>query len=525
MPPKLKPGLVLRDKWRLDSFLGRGGMSSVWAATHRNGMRGAIKVLHQELTTNDVVKKRFLREGYVANKVEHPGAVKVLDDDATEDGLVFLVMELLEGVTLKQRWIELDRRLDPSLTMDVLDQVLGVLESAHDRKIVHRDLKPDNVFMVANGGVKVLDFGIARVLEAALPGSADATSSAAMMGTPAFMPPEQALAHWSEVDGRSDLYALAATAFTVLTGRLVHTGSTIPELLIAAATRPADKIQSVMPDLDDAIAEVIDRALSFDIKDRWPDARAMRLALLQAKTKAAGSRTIKLPAQLPVIGVQPPARPPPHARTDTVAPATDRIAPTPTLADAPATSPDLDATVVRPTEVTFATPLSTPKPSELDTPVRMQQPMRPEHVVRLAGTQRLSPQATSTRSSGRAVAWLAGGVIAATAIAAGVYLFARSDRPRKDAPVAGAPATSAAPAQSTPSPLASTPEPGVVQAATATGAQTSATATGAQTPASATSQPAVTSPRPPPPPRAPPPPAPKTCVRFSEFDGRCVEMR
>ena len=125
--------MVLRDKWRLDSFLGRGGMSSVWAATHRNGMRGAIKVLHQELTTNDVVKKRFLREGYVANKVEHPGAVKVLDDDATEDGLVFLVMELLEGVTLKQRWIELDRRLDPSLTMDVLDQVLGVLESAHDR--------------------------------------------------------------------------------------------------------------------------------------------------------------------------------------------------------------------------------------------------------------------------------------------------------------------------------------------------------------------------------------------------------
>ncbi len=242
MVGELKPGTLLRGKWRLERFLGRGGMSSVYAATHRNGMRGAIKVLHRELNDNTVIKTRFLREGYVANKVDHPGAVKVLDDDATEDGLVFLVMELLEGETLKQRWVKSDRRLELSIALDIADQVLDVLESAHANRIVHRDLKPDNIFLVESGGTKILDFGIARVLEAATPGAADATSSAAMMGTPAFMPPEQALAHWHKVDARSDLFALGATLFTVLTGRLVHTGSTIPELLVAAATKQADSI-------------------------------------------------------------------------------------------------------------------------------------------------------------------------------------------------------------------------------------------------------------------------------------------
>src|SRR6187549_1511461 len=88
-------GRVLREKWRLDELLGVGGMASVYAATHRNGKRGAVKLLHLELSYNQAAKSRFLREGYVANKVDHPGAVSVLDDDTSEDGAVYLVMELL----------------------------------------------------------------------------------------------------------------------------------------------------------------------------------------------------------------------------------------------------------------------------------------------------------------------------------------------------------------------------------------------------------------------------------------------
>lgn len=96
-------GRVLRDKWRLDALLGLGGMAAVYAATHRNGKRGAIKLLHTELSVDTDVRARFLREGYVANKVGHPGAVAVLDDDTADDGSVFLVMELLEGESVDAR--------------------------------------------------------------------------------------------------------------------------------------------------------------------------------------------------------------------------------------------------------------------------------------------------------------------------------------------------------------------------------------------------------------------------------------
>ncbi|MBI5535731.1 MAG: hypothetical protein HY898_23570 [Deltaproteobacteria bacterium] len=95
-------GSVLRGKWHLEKLLGVGGMASVYAATHRNGMRGAVKLLHPELALDAEGRSRFLREGYVANKVDHPGAVKVLDDDVAEDGSVYLVMELLEGTSVEE---------------------------------------------------------------------------------------------------------------------------------------------------------------------------------------------------------------------------------------------------------------------------------------------------------------------------------------------------------------------------------------------------------------------------------------
>jgi len=271
----------------------------VYAATHRNGTLGAIKVLHPELCHNAALKRRFLREGYLANKVGHPGAVRVLDDDATDDGIVYLVMELLEGETLKQRWDKEDRRLDPQLVYRVVDEVLDVLESAHAHAVVHRDLKPDNIFLLSDGTTKILDFGIARMLEASDAGSGDATASTAMMGTPAYMPPEQALAQWKKVDGRTDLFALGATAFTMLSGQLVHQGSTVQELLVSASTRPPCSLRTVMPHLDSGIATVIDRALAFEMDERWQDAAAMRGALKRARASAQ-SRTVKLLASTPL---------------------------------------------------------------------------------------------------------------------------------------------------------------------------------------------------------------------------------
>ncbi len=320
----------------------------MYAATHRNGMRGAIKVLHRELNESEFTKKRFMREGYVANKLEHGGAVRVLDDDVTDDGLVFLVMELLEGVTVKQRWLEADRKLPLPLVLDIVDQVLSVLEAAHAHKIVHRDLKPDNLFIVEGGAIKVLDFGIARLTDPAQEGQAEVTNSSAMMGTPAFMPPEQALSHWDRVDSRTDLFALAATAYTLLSGEQVHPGTTVPELLVAASTLQVAPVRVRLGELDEEIAAVFDRALRFEPGERWADARAMRLALLQAKartSRAAPIKTVQMSAQAShALAVGPGAQPgatsaEPALGSDTATlvrqPNTERMPPPATLPQGP----------------------------------------------------------------------------------------------------------------------------------------------------------------------------------------------
>src|SRR5262245_18024207 len=129
-------GSVLQGKWRLDRLIGVGGMASVYAATHRNGKRGAVKVLHSELAIDGEARSRFLREGYVANRVDHAGAVSVLDDDTTEDGSVYLVMELLDGESLETRLrARPGRRMEDGEVLALADQVLDALAAAHDRGI------------------------------------------------------------------------------------------------------------------------------------------------------------------------------------------------------------------------------------------------------------------------------------------------------------------------------------------------------------------------------------------------------
>src|SRR5215471_14765237 len=233
---KARVGTVLNGKWRLDEVLGIGGMATVYAAIHRNQKRVAIKMLHPEVSIDQQVTSRFTREGYVANTVGHPGAVSVLDDDVTEDGAAFLVMELLEGETLDHRW-EKRGTLTPSEVLGIADQVLDVLVAAHAKGILHRDLKPENLFLTRSGQVKVLDFGIARVRELTAGQTAGSTRSGSLLGTPAFMAPEQARGRWQDVDERTDLWALGATMYTLMSGRFVHVADTLNEQLIQTATK------------------------------------------------------------------------------------------------------------------------------------------------------------------------------------------------------------------------------------------------------------------------------------------------
>jgi serine/threonine-protein kinase len=275
----------LRGKWRLDRLVGVGGMAAVYEATHRNGSRGAIKVLHRELSLDGEIHQRFLREGYVANAVDHPSVVRVLDDDVAEDGSVFLVMELLEGESLETRWLRKGRRLPPEEVLCALDPILSVLAAAHAKNIVHRDIKPENIFILADGTLKLLDFGIARLRE----GVGKLTQTGTTMGTPAFMAPEQAMGQTSAIGPRSDLWAVGATLFTLLSGRHVHPGETPNAQLIATATRPAPSLATVLPSAPASLVRLVDTALRFEATDRWPDALSMQAALRETYHALAGS--------------------------------------------------------------------------------------------------------------------------------------------------------------------------------------------------------------------------------------------
>ncbi len=276
-------GRLFCDKWRIERLLSAGGTASVYLASHRNGKRVAIKVLRAELAADPRIKARFLREGYLANRVDHESAVSVIDDGTTDDGIVFLVMELLDGVNLEK--LSRETRRDPGEVAYVIDALLDVLAAAHANGIVHRDIKPGNIFLTTRGKVKLLDFGIARLREASSP--VNQTRIGSVLGTPGFMAPEQARGRWTEVDARTDLWAVGATMFRLLTGRAVHEASNAQEAMIAAATLPAPPVKSFRADLPDSLARLVDRALAFDPDERWQDAKAMQEALRAVRSELA----------------------------------------------------------------------------------------------------------------------------------------------------------------------------------------------------------------------------------------------
>jgi eukaryotic-like serine/threonine-protein kinase len=289
--PDPRIGTVLRGKYRLDSVIGTGGMAVVYKATHRNHAEFAVKMLHPELSVVDDIRSRFVREGYVANAVKHPGAVLVVDDDVAEDGAAFLVMELLAGLPGDRLWGSLGKSVSAKVASAIAIQVLDVLAVAHEKGIVHRDIKPANLFLTREGVVKVLDFGIARAKEAIV--GAHATGSGMTLGTPAFMAPEHARGRAREIDARTDVWAVGATFFAMVTGELVHAAETLNEVLIAAATRPARSLATVAPEIPSALVEVIDRSLAFEKEERWASARAMREALEEAHRATFGADDVK----------------------------------------------------------------------------------------------------------------------------------------------------------------------------------------------------------------------------------------
>ena len=284
-------GVVLDERYRLDALLGEGGMGSVFRAQHlAMDRRVAVKLLKPHLTQDQNAAQRFLREARATLKVDSPHAVKVLDFGITPHGDYYMALEYLDGRTV-QRELEVDGPFAPSRVLHIARQALHALGAAHKIGLVHRDIKPDNILLLKVGDdpdyAKLLDFGVAKLMEGTAVSSQSAlqlTQAGMVFGTPEFMSPEQACGH--PLDGRSDLYSLAATMFAMLTGCAMFEGKSPIELLTHHVRTPPPHLEILQPELAQypKLDELLQKCLAKRREDRPPNAEVLDQLIAQLET-------------------------------------------------------------------------------------------------------------------------------------------------------------------------------------------------------------------------------------------------
>jgi serine/threonine-protein kinase len=286
-------GSVIRGKYRILGKVGQGGMGAVYKALHLafDELR-ALKVIAPGLLHDQLFVERFKHEAVITRKLQHPNAVRVDDIDEAEDGRPFIVMEFIQGKSLK-KLIQEEAPLPVSRVCSITKQVASALDAAHRLGMVHRDIKPDNIALIESPEgelVKVLDFGIAKVKEARLGATSGGTltSTGVVIGTPQYMSPEQAKGkRGDELDGRSDLYSLGVVMYEMLTAALPFNADTTMEMLLAHIEQPPRPIRTLRPELHESIASLTMRLLEKDPARRPASAKAL-IEELEAAEKGIG---------------------------------------------------------------------------------------------------------------------------------------------------------------------------------------------------------------------------------------------
>ena len=274
-------GQTLAGKYRIDKLIKTGGMGSVYRGKHvLMDKTVAIKVLRPSLAVDDAVVARFSREAKAASKISHPHAVSVTDFGEAENGVVFLVMEYLDGRTLKDV-INSEGAMSLDEAVAIIRQVAGALDAAHSQGVVHRDLKSDNIMLVSHNGdrwAKVLDFGIAKIQQPEGKRDMDITEANLVVGTPQYMSPEQC-SQMGPLDPRSDIYSLGIIVYEMLAGKVPFTGESPTVIMMKQVQDSPPSILKTRPELPEEADKIIKRALAKQPLDRYQTAGDLSAAL------------------------------------------------------------------------------------------------------------------------------------------------------------------------------------------------------------------------------------------------------
>lgn len=260
-------GQKINDRYEIEKLIGEGGMANVYLARDTIlDRKVAVKVLRGDLAGDEKFVRRFQREALSASSLSHPNIVEIYDV-GEDDGNFYIVMEYIEGKTLKQL-IKKRGVLSLSETMDIMLQLLDALATAHDSYIIHRDIKPQNIMIKESGLVKITDFGIAMALN-----NAQLTQTNSVMGSVHYLPPEQASGKGSTI--RSDIYSLGILMFEMLTGKMPFKGDTAVEIALKHMKEPLPSVRALNPVVPQSVENIILKAAAKNPKNRYRDVRQM----------------------------------------------------------------------------------------------------------------------------------------------------------------------------------------------------------------------------------------------------------
>jgi tRNA A-37 threonylcarbamoyl transferase component Bud32 len=281
--------------YRVSRLLGKGGMGAVYMAEHPViGSRVAIKFLHPQFATDKKIVDRFFNEARAVNVIGHDNILKILDLNVTDDNRHYFIMEFLHGKPLQDLVLP-DGPMPLDVAGPILLQICEALQAAHDSKIIHRDLKPDNVYLTVHKGkknfVKVVDFGIARVTDESGV-STGKTQTGMVMGTPAYMSPEQAGGMTARIDCRSDIYGLGCMMYQMATGRLPFPGTSFGEVLIGHLQLTPPAPRTLAPAIPEAYEAVIVKCLQKKQEDRYQSMREVHDTIAQVMDDLGISRDL-----------------------------------------------------------------------------------------------------------------------------------------------------------------------------------------------------------------------------------------